>query len=99
MKNEYFDILRKIHNKSSLSQRRLAKELGYSLGKINYCINALKDKGLIKINNFRANKKKSNYLYILTAKGVTEKTKINLRFMKQKMHEYDDLQKDLKKKK
>jgi EPS-associated MarR family transcriptional regulator len=98
MKNEHFDILRKIHNKSSLSQRSLAKDLGYSLGKVNYCLNELKKKGLIKINNFRKSEKKTNYLYILTTKGISEKTKITIMFMKQKMKEYDELQKDLNKK-
>lgn len=98
MKNEHFDILRKIHNKSSLSQRSLAKDLGYSLGKVNYCLNELKKKGFIKINNFRKSEKKTNYLYILTTKGISEKTKITIMFMKQKMKEYDELQKDLNKK-
>ena len=98
MKNEHFDILRKIHNKSSLSQRSLAKDLGYSLGKVNYCLNELKKKGLIKINNFRKSEKKTNYLYILTTKRISEKTKITIMFMKQKMKEYDELQKDLNKK-
>jgi len=98
MKDKHFNILRKIHNKSSLSQRTLAKELGYSLGKVNYCLNELKKKGLIKINNFKKNQKKTNYLYFLTAKGITEKTKLTVKFMKQKMKEYDELQKDLNKK-
>ena len=97
MKNDHFDILRKIHKKSSLSQRSLAKELGYSLGKVNYCLNELRKKGLIKIDNFKKNQKKSNYLYFLTSKGVAEKTKATLSFMKQKMKEYDELKKDLKK--
>lgn len=97
MRNDHFDILRKIHKKSSLSQRSLAIELGYSLGKVNYCLNELRKKGLIKIDNFKKNQKKSNYLYFLTSKGVAEKTKATLSFMKQKMKEYDELQKDLKK--
>ena len=98
MKNEHFEILRKLNKDSSLSQRELAKNLGLSLGKVNYCLIALKEKGLIKINNFKNKKNKSSYLYILTPKGRAEKTKITLRFMKQKMHEYDELQKELKKK-
>jgi EPS-associated MarR family transcriptional regulator len=98
MKNEHFEILRKLNKDSSLSQRELAKKLGLSLGKINYCLSALKDKGLIKINNFKNKKNKASYLYILTAKGIAEKTKNTLRFMKRKMDEYDELQKELKKK-
>ena len=75
MKNEHFEILRKLNKDSSLSQRELAKKLGLSLGKVNYCLIALKEKGLIKINNFK-NKNKSSYLYILTPKGIAEKTKL-----------------------
>ncbi|MBL6857142.1 MAG: MarR family EPS-associated transcriptional regulator [Pelagibacteraceae bacterium] len=95
MNDNHFNILRKIHNKSYLSQRILAKELGWSLGKVNYCLNELKKKGLIKINNFKKNPKKTNYLYFLTAKGIAEKTKLTIKFMKRKMQEYDELQKDL----
>ena len=95
MNDNHFNILRKIHNKSYLSQRILAKELGWSLGKVNYCLNELKKKGLIKINNFKKNPKKTNYLYFLNAKGIAEKTKLTIKFMKRKMQEYDELQKDL----
>ena len=98
MKNEHFEILRKLNKDSSLSQRDLAKKLGLSLGKVNYCLIALKEKGLIKINNFKNKKNKSSYLYILTPRWIAEKTKITLRFMKQKIHEYDELQKELEKK-
>ena len=94
--NDEFDILRKISKEPNVNQRDLAKKLGLSLGKINYCIRALKKKGLIKINNFKKNKKKFNYLYILTPKGVSEKTRITINFMKQKMKEYDELQSELK---
>ena len=71
--NDEFDILRKISKEPNANQRDLAKKLGLSLGKINYCIRALKKKGLIKINNFIKNKRKFNYLYMLTPKGVSEK--------------------------
>ena len=94
--NDEFDILRKISKEPNANQRDLAKKLGLSLGKINYCIRALKKKGLIKINNFKNNKKKFKYLYILTPKGVSEKTRITINFMKQKMKEYDELQSELK---
>ena len=96
MKNEHFKILRKIGKKSELSQREIAKDLDLSLVKVNYCLTELKKKGLIKINNFKKNKNKSNYIYLLTPKGITEKTKITIRFMKEKMREYDELKKDLK---
>ena len=89
------NILRKIQSNPEVSQRELAKELGFSLGKINYCISALKTKGFIKINNFRMNKNKLNYFYILTPKGFVKKTNLTIRFMKLKMQEYDELQKEL----
>jgi EPS-associated MarR family transcriptional regulator len=97
MKNQedYFKVLRKIQQNPSSSQRELAEDIGFSLGKLNYCLKALKDKGLIKIKNFKNNPNKLNYVYILTPKGMSEKTKLTLNFMKKKMKEYDDLKKEL----
>ena len=94
---DQFDVLRKIKSKPNSSQRVLASELGFSLGKINYCLKALKEKGLVKIKNFKKNPNKIGYVYILTPKGVSEKTKLTLNFMKRKMQEYDELQNELKK--
>ena len=88
---DHLDVLRMIKNKPRASQRELALQLGFSLGKLNYCIKALKNKGLIKIDNFKNNPKKINYIYILTVKGITEKTKLTINFMKRKMYEYDEL--------
>ena len=65
------------------------------MGKLNYCLKALKNKGLIKIQNFKKNEQKINYLYLLTPKGISEKTKLTLNFMKRKMAEYDELKKDM----
>ena len=95
-KQDYLNLLRKIKNKPEASQRELADELGFSLGKLNYCLNALKSKGLIKIKNFKKNPNKFNYIYILTPKGINEKTKLTINFMKRKMKEYDELKKELK---
>ena len=95
-KQDYLNLLRKIKNKPESSQRELAEELGFSLGKLNYCVKALKNKGLIKINNFTKNPKKINYIYVLTPKGISEKTKLTINFMKRKMKEYDELKKELK---
>ena len=89
------NILRKIQSKSDITQRDLANELGFSLGKLNYCLKALKNKGLIKIKNFEKNKSKMNYMYLLTPKGISAKTKLTINFMKKKMSEYDELQKEL----
>ena len=88
---EDFEILRKIAKKPNSSQRELSKELGYSLGKLNYCLKELKKKGLIKIKNFKNNKKKMNYIYILTPQGISVKTKLALNFMKRMMNDYDNL--------
>ena len=95
--NEHFELLRKIEKNPNYSQRELADELGVSLGKLNYCLKALKEKGLVKINNFRKNPNKSNYFYILTPSGIKEKTNLTLNFMKRKMEEYEELKKNLKK--
>ena len=88
---DQFKILRKINNNPKITQRELAKDLGFSLGKLNYCMKALKIKGYIKINNFKNNPNKINYLYLLTPKGISEKTKLTLNFMKRKMGEYEQL--------
>jgi len=93
--SDNLDVLRKINSKPSSTQRELAKELGFSLGKLNYCINALKEKGLIKINNFKANKNKISYVYILTPEGISEKTRLTINFMKRKMKEYEELKRDV----
>ncbi len=99
MKNnqDYLDLLRKIKKEPNASQRKLATDLNFSLGKLNYCLKALKAKGLIKIKNFEKNPKKLNYIYLLTPKGISEKTKLTLNFMKRKMQEYDELKEELNK--
>jgi EPS-associated MarR family transcriptional regulator len=92
---EYLKLLRKINKDPEISQRNLSDELNMSLGKINYCLKALKTKGLIKIKNFKKSKEKMGYLYYLTPKGITEKTNITIKFMKLKMKEYDELKNEL----
>lgn len=94
---DQFEVLRKINKKSDITQRELSSSLGLSLGKINYCLSALKEKGFIKIKNFKKSKNKMKYMYVLTPDGISEKTKLTINFMKQKMKEYEDLKKDLKK--
>tara|TARA_Y100001935_G_C16885376_1_gene304543 strand:+ start:229 stop:534 length:306 start_codon:yes stop_codon:yes gene_type:complete len=89
------DILRKIQKNPEVSQREMAEDLGFSLGKLNYCLKALKEKGLIKIENFKKNPNKINYFYILTPKGIQEKTRLTLNFMKRKMDEYEQLKKEI----
>ena len=97
-KQDYLDNLRKINKNPNSSQRELANDLGLSLGKLNYCLQALKSKGMIKMKNFHKNLNKINYLYVLTPKGVSEKTKLTINFMKRKLKEYDELKAELKKK-
>ena len=98
MKNEedHFDVLRRIQKKPESSQRELAEELGFSLGKLNYCLRARQNKGLIKIQNFQNQPKKVKYIqYVLTPKGIAERTRLTINFMKRKMKEYDELKKEL----
>tara|TARA_A100001011_G_C13809610_1_gene634330 strand:+ start:49 stop:357 length:309 start_codon:yes stop_codon:yes gene_type:complete len=100
MKNEQdqFEVLRKIEKVKKSSQRELAEELGFSLGKLNYCLKSLQKKGLVKLKNFRKQPNKINYLkYVITPKGISERTKLTLNFMKRKMKEYDELKKELEK--
>ena len=93
---DLLNILRSIKNEPKLSQRKLAKNLGFSLGKLNYCLKDLKDKGLIKIQNFKKKKKKIQYFqYIITPEGIAERTRLTINFMKRKMKEYDELKKEL----
>ena len=99
MKNnqDHFEVLRRIQKKPESSQRELAEELGFSLGKLNYCLKALQKKGLVKLQNFQKKSNKINYLqYVITHKGISERTKITIDFMKRKMKEYDELKRELK---
>ena len=99
MKNilDHFNVMRKIKSRPNSSQRDMAKELGFSLGKLNYCLKALQKKGLVKLQNFQKQSNKINYLqYIITPKGIGERTKLTINFMKRKMKEYDELKRELK---
>ena len=89
-----FNVLRKHDKEPSITQRELSSKLGISLGKINYCLKELRKKGLIKISNFKKNKNKINYVYLLTPKGIAAKTKLTINFMKIKLKEYEALTKD-----
>ncbi len=93
---DHFEILRTLEKEPESTQRQLASRLGFSLGKLNYCLKALKQKGYLKIDNFKKSKKKIKYLYKLTPLGIAEKTKMTINFMNRKMKEYDQLKKELK---
>ena len=95
---DHFNVMREIQKQPKTSQRDLAEELGFSLGKLNYCLKALQQKGHIKIKNFQKNTNKLKYIYVLTPKGIAEKTKLTINFMKRKMKEYEQLKGELRKK-
>lgn len=84
-----YRILKLLEADPNASQRRIADELGISLGRVNYCLQALIHKGLVKVNNFRSSSNKRAYLYLLTPRGLEEKAKVTLRFLKHKSLEYE----------
>ena len=94
MKEEiHYHVLKHIESNPSITQRELAKELGVSVGKVNYCLKALIDKGWIKANNFKNSNKKLAYFYILTPSGLEQKAKITVNFLKRKINDYEELKK------
>lgn len=95
--DEYrYKILKLVEAKPEVSQREIARSLGISLGKVNFCLKALIDVGLLKATNFRNSKNKLAYMYILTPTGLEEKSSITVRFLKAKMQEYELLQKEIR---
>lgn len=95
--DEYrYKLLKRLESNPKISQRELAQELGISLGKVNFCLKALIQKGLLKANNFRNDQNKSAYLYLLIPNGVEEKSKVMLRFMQYKMDKYKILKQEIK---
>jgi len=95
MEDTHLRLLRLIEARPELSQRDLARELGTSLGKVNYCINALIDKGLVKVRNFRNSSNKLAYAYLLTPRGIESKATITVKFLKRKMAEYESLKAEI----
>jgi len=93
--NIQFQVLRRLHETPALSQRTLAKELGISLGSINYCFQALMEKGWVKMQNFGQSKHKLGYAYLLTPTGVAEKSKLTADFLRCKIAEYEVLHKEI----
>ncbi|MFT6286168.1 MAG: EPS-associated MarR family transcriptional regulator [Alcanivorax sp.] len=88
-------VMRVLQEQPSISQRGLAEALGVSLGSVNYCIKALAEKGLVKVENFRASEKKLSYAYTLTPSGLLEKTRLTRRFLKRKLREYEALKSEI----
>ena len=95
MNQEEFELLILRHTNAISSQKRFAKEIGYSVGKINYVLNALIDKGLIKSENFMTSDNKKKYKYLLTEKGIQEKMTLTRKFIERKKAEYEELVQDL----
>jgi EPS-associated MarR family transcriptional regulator len=91
----HYHVLKHIESNPSITQRELAKELGVSVGKVNYCLKALIDKGWIKANNFKNSNKKLAYFYILTPSGLEQKAKITVNFLKRKINDYEELKKEI----
>ena len=92
----HFRVMRILQDNSDLTQRELAQKLGISVGGLNYCINALIDKGFVKVSNFQQSKNKFKYVYLLTPQGVAEKVAMTRRFLKRKMDEYDALKGEIR---
>ena len=91
----YFRVMKMVQAQPDISQRQLAKALGLSLGGVNYCLQALMEKGWVKVQNFSSSHNKLGYAYLLTPAGVTEKTALTARFLKRKMHEYAELRAEI----
>jgi EPS-associated MarR family transcriptional regulator len=90
-----YRLLKLLQANPELSQRQLAGELGVSLGKINFCLRALLDKGLVKVRNFRDSNNKLAYAYYLTPKGAEEKVRATTQFLKRKMKEYQEIEREI----
>ncbi len=90
-----YKILKRLEADPDVSQRALAGELGISLGRVNYCLQALVEKGLVKANNFRTSRNKAGYVYLLTPKGIEEKAKLTIEFLKIKLVEHEELKREI----
>ena len=89
------ELLKLLQDQPQMSQRDLAQAMGVSLGKANYCLNALMEKGLVKFGNFRKNPDKRKYAYLLTPAGLEEKTRITMKFLQRKVAEYETLEREI----
>ena len=91
----HFRVLRALNESPELSQRQIAKDLGVSLGVINFCVQALVEKGQIKIQNFRSSSNKLRYAYVLTPSGVAQRVQLTASFLKRKVAEYEALKAEI----
>lgn len=95
LEEAHYRLLRLIESQPHLSQREIAQEMGVSLGKVNYCVKALIEKGFVKARNFRNSRNKLAYAYFLTPRGVEEKAAVTLRFLQRKVEEYESLSREI----
>ena len=91
----HYQVLKILEQNPQISQRELAREMGVSLGKVNYCLKALMDKGLVKVSNFKNSANKWAYFYVLTPRGIEAKAKISVRFLQRKLEEYEALRAEI----
>ena len=96
-KDIHLDLLRKLEVNPEYTQRELSQEMGVSLGKINYCMKKLIEKGWVKLTNFNLNPNKVGYIYLLTPKGIEQKARLTFAFLKIKMEEYEILKDEISK--
>ena len=94
-KDIHLDLLRKLELNPEYTQRELSHEMGVSLGKVNYCIKKLTEKGWVKLTNFNRNPNKVGYVYLLTPRGIEEKSRLTFSFLKRKIIEYEILKKEI----
>ena len=94
-KNIHLDLLRKLESNPECTQRELSQEMGVSLGKVNYCMKKFIEKGWVKLINFSRNPNKVGYVYLLTPKGIEQKSRLTFAFLKIKMEEYEILKDEI----
>ena len=95
MNEAHYRLLKLLEAKPHLSQRELARELDVSLGKVNYCLGALIEKGWVKARNFRNSRNKLGYAYLLTPRGIEQKAVVTVDFLRRKVSEYEALKKEI----
>ncbi|MBN2124139.1 MAG: MarR family EPS-associated transcriptional regulator [Deltaproteobacteria bacterium] len=91
-----YRLLKVLDRNPDLTQRQMAREMGVSLGKVNYCLSELAKRGFIKVNRFRVSRNKIQYLYIITPHGFEEKARLTLSFLKRKLYEYEEIRRQIR---
>jgi EPS-associated MarR family transcriptional regulator len=92
----HYHLLKALSNDGNLTQRQMAREMGVSLGKVNFCLSKLIQKGFIKVKRFKGSNKKRKYIYVLTPRGLEEKAHITMNFLQRKMREYEEIKRQIR---